>query len=286
VLMFYIGLPDVWFGAHPRPTDNSSPEATSRNEEVSKKANPPTKGRAAKQGNISKELKESKDEPKSYAQACQDAIRNYCDTHVPCEAQYPKNFGKNLPCILYRKNHGSYHRYTSETGLFNQQWWGGYVHRFESKPYDWDRAVLHELRLIHPAQRSSKFLQEVINKHRRAMAAFYQTIGGAECYKLRSVCLACLSHPPECVLFCGHVLCCRCVQDFGRLQNDRDVYLDTCPLDHQSTTGQLLPELGPAFTGLSALVLDGCKRSCAIIVLVALTVMQWWGPGNHRVRNS
>ena len=109
----------------------------------------------------------------------------------------------------------------------------------------------------------------------------YQRVGGAEEYKIRSICLACLSHPPECVLSGGHVLCRRCVQDFGQLQNDRDIYLDACPPGHNSTTGQLLPELGPIFTGLSALVLDGRKTFCAIFVLVSLIVMQWWSPWDH-----
>jgi hypothetical protein len=285
ILIVYLGLPNVWFGEHIGSGYTSKPEVVLKKENASKKASSPMKGRTAKQGITSKQAKEPQVEPKSYAQACHDAIRSYCDNYVQCEAQYPKTFGKNLPCILYRKTHGEYHRYVSDTGLFKQDWWGKYVNKFESEPYDWDRVVLHELRKIHPPQRSSTFLQEVIDRHTRTLATFYQTVGGANKYKLRSVCLACLSHPPECVLSCDHVLCRRCVQDFGRIQNGRDIYLDACPLGHDSTTGQLLPELGPIFTGLSALVLDGCKTSYAFFAVILIIVFQWWSPWDHRVRS-
>ncbi|OQV08405.1 hypothetical protein CLAIMM_12685 [Cladophialophora immunda] len=196
---------------------------------------------------------------KSYAQACHDAIEEYCDLRLPCHAEYPLP-SRDRSCVLSRKSHAGYHRRKGKAAAMQQNdWQGVWENKFDCKDFKWDQQVLKRLENSDNSSRPETFLSEVIKKHTKALPMFYDQVGGSERYIIRSICLGCLSHAPEFVLKCDHVLCRNCVRDFGSVQKDRHVSLRSCPLGHEFEKGeeQRLPELSPPFSGMSVLVLDG-----------------------------
>lgn len=87
---------------------------------------------------------------------------------------------------------------------------------------------------------------------------FYKHIGGANNFVSHSVCLSCIVSPAEHCLPCGHVICTRCVRDFGTPRGPNAVEMKYCPLHKPETASwRQVITFKPENAGVRVLSLDG-----------------------------
>lgn len=70
--------------------------------------------------------------------------------------------------------------------------------------------------------------QAAIEIHQANASAFHTNFSG---FDNQSMCLCCLIEPPEYRLSCGHLLCLKCVQAYGRVKGPNLVQITECPLE-------------------------------------------------------
>jgi hypothetical protein len=206
---------------------------------------------------------------------------------VPCEFMVPHNMrhGKRVQCRLKKKVHGNTH--TAFTMLGTSEYYGNFENSFKLEQFSWESMILGKLESLQEAYKSREcndMRQSRVYVHAHILQSFYKSIGGARCFRLNSICLCCLSNPPEHELECGHILCTECARDFGRVESNREVVIDKCPLHDAAESTPIQPaptimKLQPPFSGLRVLILDGRgsphtkSRS-----RISLTTSQWWYP--------
>ena len=84
-------------------------------------------------------------------------------------------------------------------------------------------------------------------------------MGDLDSLKSYATCLCCLMDTPLHPLPCGHILCVSCIKDSGRLLDDYNYMLSSCPL-HPSETKWSAPHFvrfKPDLAGVRVLSLDG-----------------------------
>lgn len=118
-------------------------------------------------------------------------------------------------------------------------------------------------RLDKRIREGSPAVQAAAEIHRNdVMPYFYRHVAGdrgIQRYNSHSVCLCCLSKPPEHPLPCGHVLCTPCIKIYGFKRNDLEIIMDSCPLEARSK-GFVYPwtiHFKPESAGVRVLCLDG-----------------------------
>jgi hypothetical protein len=99
------------------------------------------------------------------------------------------------------------------------------------------------------------------------MATFYQHPAQTDIRhrcNSNTVCLCCLSEPPEHSLPCGHVLCTPCIETYGRRRSKTEVDIEDCPLE--TVPAQLRKPwtvyFKPDSAGVRVLALDGSVKDC------------------------
>jgi hypothetical protein len=180
---------------------------------------------------------------------------------VPCEFQIPDQFRPKhfLPCTQFRRTHGATHR--AKATFRNAECIGDFRSSFGPLKFAWPSKILTcmmSLQDSYDSQHFSEPRKARARAHNHTLQDFYKDFNIVS----NSICLCCLSNPPEYQLECGHFLCHECALDFGCRDGNRILVIKHCPLHGdlgsiQATSVPTVVDLQPPHSGLRVLVLDG-----------------------------
>ncbi|KAI0490190.1 hypothetical protein F4859DRAFT_183291 [Xylaria cf. heliscus] len=200
----------------------------------------------------------------SFEEQCNLAVRRYFDREVPCQYIAPRNkWGRSFSCQQRKATHGDWHRASNR--YINDEKWGEFSHKFDPAKFNWPDRVLGRMEQMQkdPVWHSSNSSrQDRVISHGKTIQRFYKNFTGDQGIFSNSICLCCLSNPPDHQLSCGHTICLECAKDFGRIDDHLKVVIDQCPLHDTILHNQLTNEptiiaVQPPHSGLRVLVLDG-----------------------------
>jgi hypothetical protein len=199
-----------------------------------------------------------------YEQFFQSALVMFWKSHVPCEFRTPEG-----RCINVASAHTKGHQ--SLTGNILD---GEFISSFSVDVYlpTWCEDIREAVRDIslHLQERIERDTggateeRHFLKKHSENTERLFQKVGNADEYQSHSTCFCCLMRVPYHALPCGHVLCTRCIKDYGQPTNQGDnrfVYrMDFCPLHEQQTRrkwqGPCIVRFKPDHAGIRILCLD------------------------------
>ncbi|KAK6220922.1 hypothetical protein LQW54_001842 [Pestalotiopsis sp. IQ-011] len=237
-----LGRPIEWFGS---AASDDSPRPETRNDQYEH-----NKSDAGKKGDL------------SYLALCKDAIDRYYLTRTPCKfgVDSSRNFGFPFKCVAYKNSHGLEHRQKSKWGGY-RPFYGDFSHTFEPFKYHWEQKVRARVTELnrdiqwHGGKDPRKVRAAA---HTQALKRFYASIvQDPSSFISHSICLCCLSNPPQYRLNCGHVICLECALDYGQTEaSKRQITLECCPIHNNSSVEDKI-YLTPEHSGLRILTLDG-----------------------------
>jgi hypothetical protein len=190
-----------------------------------------------------------------YHDAFDEAVENYCGFVWPCE--FRTNQGR---CVNTKMGHGVKGHQNEQGKIIGTGDWQVAMGDFDMAQHC--RQMLKD-RFEALLQKNSLREQISSDTHAENLTRFYARIGCAHNYISHTVCLYCLANtsPPEHPLPCGHILCTRCVREFGRHVRDSSaVQMLRCPLDLLGESQWKFPyiiDFVPEFAGVRILSLDG-----------------------------
>lgn len=195
----------------------------------------------------------------SYQDLCRSVIERYLEDYVSCEFQVPDSMRWNTrhPCTQRKKAHGDIHRAKGTMGS-TIEYMGPFQTSFNPDRFAWEDLILGSMsslddevcRIEGETPRSSH-----IQKHQRTLDKFYEEFN-TDTLLSNSICLCCLTNPPEHHLRCGHILCTDCAMDLGQLGDQSQILMSKCPLHIGEFDATIIP-VPPPFSGLRVLTLDG-----------------------------
>ncbi|KAJ8132294.1 hypothetical protein O1611_g1330 [Lasiodiplodia mahajangana] len=202
----------------------------------------------------------------SFKEQCQAAIMKYFDFEVPCQfhiepyTTFPK-IGA-FDCQQKRKTHGDMHR--SSTKWTSQEYAGRFTHDFDPATFNWPNKILGRMEEMQKSvwYENGNSRQARVLAHSSTLRGFYKNLNDDSGIFSNSICLCCLSNPPDHELSCGHIICLECAKDFGRVDGHLRVIVDQCPMHDTALGNQLTRQptvipVQPSQSGLRVLVLDG-----------------------------
>lgn len=187
-----------------------------------------------------------------------EALDDFCEKFWPCEFVTPRG-----RCVNVKAGHHKGHQ-TKKGDLLGA---GDYQSSFTAQSHrhvfrDEIFSRLHELlECLREGSKSTKVVEREVAAtmhYKMILGPFFRHWGGAEKFISHSSCLACLVSPAEHSLPCGHVLCKRCVSDFGNVRGPTLIEMRFCPLHSQETCEMRWPiSVTPANAGIRLLTIDG-----------------------------
>jgi hypothetical protein len=209
----------------------------------------------------------------SYQDLCRSVIEQYLEDYVSCEFQIPDSVlkTKHKLCTQKKKAHGDLHRAKGTMGTM--EYFGSFKTSFNPEHFCWENLILKNMSLLDDAgyrhegetPRSSQ-----IHKHQQTLDQFYGRFD-ADTLLSNSICLCCLTNPPEHHLHCGHILCTDCAMDLGQLGETSRIVMSKCPLHDGDFDTTIIP-IPPPFSGLRVLTLDGLVSRSNLLVLMCADV--------------
>ncbi|KAF2969406.1 hypothetical protein GQX73_g4164 [Xylaria multiplex] len=202
----------------------------------------------------------------SFKEQCQKAIVRYFNYQVPCQFRIESH--NRFPmmvafdCQQRRATHGEMHR--SSNKYTSDDWWGEFKHDFDLDKFNWPDRILGRMEDMQKDVwcDNGDSRQARVLAHGRTLKRFYKNLTDDLGIFSNSICLCCLSNPPDHELSCGHVICLECAKDFGRVDDYLRITVDQCPmhdalLRDQVTRQPTVIAVQPPQSGLRVLVLDG-----------------------------
>ena len=194
---------------------------------------------------------------KEYMDHFDETLDDFCEKVWPCEF-----VSANGRCVNVKAGHVKGHQLSGGEILAAGDYYTNFTaekHRetFRNDIFSTLSELLSKLTNHNRTLREGEH-QAAANLHEsEILGPFYRHLGGAQNFMSHSTCLCCLISPAQHCLPCGHVICTRCVMDFGDSRND-SVEMKFCPLhrsetDHHRQTISLKPENA----GVRVLCLDG-----------------------------
>lgn len=189
---------------------------------------------------------------------------DYFNTRVRCnfEIKDPYKETRYYFCDLRRKTHESMHSHFTSGRACTYK--GEFKSDFNPGRFAWSERVVESIEKLQGSagkQDSCRHRHGWIEGHRSCARRFFKDLGGARLFRSHTICLCCLSNPPEHHLPCEHVICTLCATDFGRFDEFGQIIVEECPLCEPSETAlSWLPVVvrqPPSFSGQRILVLDG-----------------------------
>ncbi|KAI8948038.1 hypothetical protein F4801DRAFT_474669 [Xylaria longipes] len=237
------GQPDDWFKAETR-------------------SSVPLRARGYKDGAVG-----SARDGTSFMEQCQAAVKTYFDYEVPCQFRidshnrFPMMVAFN--CQQRRKTHGDMHRSFSNKYI-SDEWWGEFKHDFDPARFNWPDRILGRMEEMQKDVwcENGDSRQARVLAHSKTLQRFYRNLNDDLGIFSNSICLCCLSNPPDHELSCGHIICLECAKDFGRVNDHLRIIVDQCPMHDNLLRDQLTKQptviaVQPPQSGLRVLVLDG-----------------------------
>ncbi|TGJ87061.1 hypothetical protein E0Z10_g1710 [Xylaria hypoxylon] len=203
----------------------------------------------------------------SIQEQCQAAVETYFNYEVPCqfhiESHNVLSVTGGFDCRQRKATHGEMHR--SSIKYISDDRWGKFEHDFNPTKFNWPDRILERMEEM---QKDATWYdngdsrQARVLAHGKTLQRFYKSLTDDLGIFSNSVCLCCLSNPPDHELSCGHIICLECAKDFGRSDDPLKVIVDQCPmhdnlLRHQVTRQPTVIGVQPPHSGLRVLVLDG-----------------------------
>jgi hypothetical protein len=187
-------------------------------------------------------------------------LQDFSDNHWPCEYQDKKIHHCANTKTRHAKGHQDLH-----SGKVAPK--GRYESKFSPESYarSWfvllQRNIRELERKLRVDEQERRFpgkdaLSLHSGRHRNILRSFYKTVGGASRYTHHPRCLSCFMRPPQFPLACGHVLCAKCAEVFGRKDNN-SICIASCPLHEGRWANEWKIKLKPKFAGVRILSLDG-----------------------------
>ena len=201
---------------------------------------------------------------------CSNLILEYFDDYVPCSFPLRDRFtGRYTPCQVRKKTHGNLHLGWKTGQRLEHK--GEFENHFNPELYDWSARVLGEiekLQELSPGQEWNGLRHGWVKAHRKCIKQFYKKLNvsanGSTSFNSHTICLCCLSNPPEHHLQCGHIICNPCAIDFSTNDDLTQITVDDCPVcDEGCGANKTVPTViarPPLFSGQRILVLDGYER--------------------------
>ncbi|KAM3089514.1 hypothetical protein ACMFMG_001101 [Clarireedia jacksonii] len=193
-----------------------------------------------------------------YEYMCEEALEKFCNTYWPCSFN-SKRYGK---CKNVKSGHNPKGHQNSAGKIIAT---GSYESDFPPNYEDtWLHAIRTNVGQIEQKVHTSSFNQTITgqeaawNVHEGVMNKFYQNWDNVLKVVSHTTCFACLGALPEHSLPCGHVLCTRCVEAFGRSSHKTLLELHYCPLHNFEKWDQPWQiKIKPVHAGVRVLSLDG-----------------------------
>ena len=192
-----------------------------------------------------------------YRDFLEKGLNSFLDIHWPCEVQ---------GCCINWSSHQQHCHQDKHGELFQAAAGLSQEYQCEMPPHAASKFFLDEIaaRLSKLENRDTATNLSDIDRakeiHKVEIRKFYtknKANFGDEGYFDNLGCLCCLMETAEIYLPCGHVLCAKCVKDFGTAM-DLKIQIDNCPLhEHLPWTTTPTLYLKPPTAGLRILTLDG-----------------------------
>ncbi|KAI0965763.1 hypothetical protein F4678DRAFT_467205 [Xylaria arbuscula] len=201
----------------------------------------------------------------SLEEQCKLAVGRYLDREVPCEFHIePRNrLSPGFTCRQKKLTHYNLHRTSNK--FIRQEQYGRFETKFEPDKYDWPGRVLKHMERMQKEglwHNNADSREARIHAHRTIVQRFYKNFNDGLGVFSNSICLCCLSNPPDHQLSCGHVICPECAKDFGSPDGHLKLEIKACPIHDLPLRNQLTSQpttvaIQPPDSGLRVLVLDG-----------------------------
>ena len=191
-----------------------------------------------------------------YERFFDEAMAEFLELHCPCSYTSPD---RSRACVLVRARHLA-KDHQDEQGIIAA---GNHIAAFDrcftKKWKEQLRAAIEGLErdFAYEVEQAPTESHErvALDLHLENINHFYDSVGPAF---IHETCLCCVMNAPQHVLPCGHLLCDRCVQGYGK-RRKWSVRMDYCPLHRQDSqwNSPATIQYKPAGAGVRILSLDG-----------------------------
>lgn len=197
-----------------------------------------------------------------YLEHLDNALENFCARYWPCEYIRP---GRGR-CVNVRSGHTKGHQSKSGRVLAHGDYLSTFSfessrEQFANDVYTYLDELLRNLPQI-DIRHSNQEDKAATELHKtKVLRPFFTHSLNVNSGSLLShtVCFCCLFDIPEHALPCGHVLCTRCLKDYGNVVEEDLIRIWECPIDGHTrlSLGTISFRLKPADCGIRILTLDG-----------------------------